>query len=148
MSSRIAFTFPPNYDPAKLDRLVLAINQRLDELSSASSADSTVNQTIPTLTEPLNDLAIGRGVYFEFVATNSFGSLTGMAGGTQGRLIIIKNSDQSNADVGLIHNSSASTPGNRFLNRDGTDYFIQAGHAVLVMYSNERRGWVPVAEVP
>lgn len=147
--SRIAFQAPVVYDPAKFNLLVLAINQRLDEATGgSSSADTTVTRDPVTLVEPRHNFPIGRGAWFEFVATNSFGSLTGLSGGSQGRMIVIYNSDQSNADVVLFHNSSSSSEDNRFITRDGSNYTIQAGEAALVMYSGEKRGWVPVAEVP
>jgi len=149
MSTRIPWRAPKDYTPAAFDQLVLAMNQRLDELSaSARAADPTASTTIPTITDTVNNLVIGRGHYFELTVNGANAGLTGITGGEPGRLIILKNVAGSANSLPLIYNSSASTAGNRFLNRSGANLTLPIGGARVLMYSGELQGWLPIAEVP
>lgn len=149
MSTRIAWRAPKDYTPAALDTLVRAINQRLDELSAAArAADPSASTAFPVITTTLNNLVIGRGHWFELTVNGADAGLTGLTGGEPGRLIVIKNVAGSANSLPLIHNSSASTEGNRFINRAGTNVTVPIGGARVLMYSGELRGWVPIAEVP
>lgn len=149
MASRLAWRAPKDYTPAAFDTLVLAINQRLDELSvSARAADPTSSTTLPVIADVVNNLVIGRGHYFELTSTTANAGLTGLTGGEPGRIIILKNVSGSSNSLPLIHNSSASTLGNRFLNRAGTNVTVPIGGARVLLYSGELQGWVPIAEVP
>lgn len=149
MASRLAWRAPKDYTPTAFDTLILAINQRLDELSTrASAADPTSSATLPVITNTTNNLVIGRGHYFELTSNSSAAGLTGIAGGDPGRIIILKNVSGSLNSLPLIHNSSASTLGNRFLNRAGTNVTVPIGGARVLLYSGELQGWVPIAEVP
>jgi len=71
-----------------------------------------------------------------------------MTGGEPGRIVILKNVAGSANSLPLIHNSSASTEGNRFINRNGANVTVPIGGARVVMYSAELQGWIPIAEVP
>ncbi len=149
MAARIPWRAPKDYTPAAFDQLVLAINQRLDELSaSARAADPTASTALPVITDTVNNLVIGRGHYFELTVNGANAGLTGMTGGEPGRIVILKNVAGSANSLPLIHNSSASTEGNRFLNRNGANVTVPIGGARVVMYSAELRGWIPIAEVP
>ena len=149
MASRLAWRAPKEYSSSAFDTLVLAINQRLDELSTrASASDPTASAPLPVITDTTNNLVIGRGHYFELTITTANAGLTGLTGGEPGRIIILKNVSGSSNSLPLIHNSSASTLGNRFLNRAGTNVIVPIGGARVVMYSAELRGWIPIAEVP
>ena len=149
MSTRIPWRAPKDYSPAAFDALVLAMNQRLDELSAAArAADPTASTALPVVTDTLNNLVIGRGHWFEFTVNGANAGLTGLTGGEPGRLIVLKNVAGSANSLPLIHNSSASTEGNRFINRNGANVTIPIGGARVLMYSGELRGWVPIAEVP
>lgn len=149
MSTRIVWRAPKDYTPVAFDTLVLAINQRLDELSAASrAADPTASAALPTITDTRNNLVIGKGHYFEFTVNGNNAGLTGLTGGEPGRIIILKNVSGSLNSLPLIHNSSASTEGNRFINRNGANVTIPINGARVLMYSGEVRGWVPIAEVP
>lgn len=149
MASRLAWRAPKEYSSSAFDTLILAINQRLDELSaSARAADPTASTTIPTITDTVNNLVIGRGHYFELTVNGANAGLTGITGGEPGRLIILKNVAGSANSLPLIYNSSASTAGNRFLNRSGANLTLPIGGARVLMYSGELQGWLPIAEVP
>ena len=149
MASRLAWRAPKEYSSSAFDTLVLAINQRLDELSTrASASDPTASALLPVITDTTNNLVIGRGHYFELTINGANGGLTGIAGGEPGRIIILKNVSGSLNSLPLIHNSSASTLGNRFLNRAGTNVTVPIGGARVLLYSGELQGWVPIAEVP
>lgn len=149
MPSRLAWRAPKDYTPSSFDTLVLAINQRLDELSaSARAADPTASAPLPVITDTVNNLVIGRGHYFELTVNGANAGLTGMTGGEPGRIVILKNVAGSANSLPLIHDSSASTEGNRFINRNGANVTVPIGGARVVMYSAELRGWIPIAEVP
>jgi len=149
MSTRIPWRAPKDYTPSAFDQLVLAMNQRLDELSAfARAADPTASTAIPTITNTVNNLVIGRGHYFELTVNGANAGLTGITGGEPGRLIILKNVAGSANSLPLIYNSSASTAGNRFLNRSGANLTLPIGGARVLMYSGELQGWIPIAEVP
>lgn len=149
MPSRLAWRAPKDYTPSSFDTLVLAINQRLDELSaSARAADPTASTALPVITDTVNNLVIGRGHYFELTVNGANAGLTGMTGGEPGRIIILKNVAGSANSLPLIHNSSASTEGNRFINRSGAGISIPVGGARAILYSAELRGWIPISEVP
>ena len=149
MASRLAWRAPKEYSSSAFDTLVLAINQRLDELSTrASASDPTASAPLPVITDTTTNLVIGRGHYFELTINGANGGLTGIAGGEPGRIVILKNVSGSLNSLPLIHNSSASTLGNRFINRAGTNVTIPIGGARVLLYSGELQGWVPIAEVP
>ena len=149
MASRLAWRAPKEYSSSAFDTLILAINQRLDELSTrASASDHTASAPLPVITDTTNNLVIGRGHYFELTINGANGGLTGIAGGEPGRIIILKNVSGSLNSLPLIHNSSASTLGNRFINRAGTNVTVPIGGARVLLYSGELQGWVPIAEVP
>lgn len=149
MPSRLAWRAPKDYTPSSFDTLVLAINQRLDELSAAArAADPTASAPLPVITDTVNNLVIGRGHYFELTVNGANAGLTGMTGGEPGRIVILKNVAGSANSLPLIHNSSASTEGNRFINRNGANVTVPIGGARVVMYSAELQGWIPIAEVP
>lgn len=149
MPSRLAWRAPKDYTPSSFDTLVLAINQRLDELSAAArAADPTASAPLPVITDTVNNLVIGRGHYFELTVNGANAGLTGMTGGEPGRIIILKNVAGSANSLPLIYNSSASTEGNRFINRNGANVTVPIGGARVVLYSAELRGWIPIAEVP
>ena len=149
MASRLAWRAPKEYSSGAFDTLILAINQRLDELSTrASASDPTASAPLPVITDTTNNLVIGRGHYFELTINGANGGLTGIAGGEPGRIIILKNVSGSLNSLPLIHNSSASTLGNRFINRAGTNVTVPIGGARVLLYSGELQGWVPIAEVP
>lgn len=149
MPSRLAWRAPKDYTPSSFDTLVLAINQRLDELSAAArAADPTASAPLPVITDTVNNLVIGRGHYFELTVNGANAGLTGMTGGEPGRIVILKNVAGSANSLPLIHNSSASTEGNRFINRNGANVTVPIGGARVVMYSGELQGWIPIAEVP
>ena len=149
MSTRIPWRAPKDYTPAAFDQLVLAMNQRLDELSvSARAADPTSSTALPVIADVVNNLVIGRGHYFELTITTANAGLTGLTGGEPGRLIILKNVAGSANSLPLIYNSSASTAGNRFLNRSGANLTLPIGGARVLLYSGELQGWLPIAEVP
>ena len=73
--------------------------------------------------------------------------LTGLTGGEPGRIIIIK-TWRIGQPTPLVHNSSASTVGNRFINRAGANVTIPIGGARVVLYSGELQGVDSTAEVP
>ena len=149
MSTRLAWRAPKDYTPAAFDNLILSLNQRLDELSvAARAADPTASSSLPVITNVVNNLVIGRGHYFELTINGANAGLTGMTGGEPGRIVILKNVAGSANSLPLIYNSSASTAGNRFLNRSGANVTVPIGGARVVMYSAELQGWIPIAEVP
>ena len=149
MASRITFKAPKDYDANAFDKLVLAINQRLDETAaSLRSADSTINPTLPIITTILHNLVIGRGTWFELTVVGSSAGLTGLTGGEAGRIIVIKNAAGSANSLLLVHNSSSSSEGNRFVMRGAANLTIPINGAHALVYSNEVRGWVPISEVP
>ena len=91
MASRLAWRAPKEYSSSAFDTLILAINQRLDELSTrASASDPTASAPLPVITDTTNNLVIGRGHYFELTINGANGGLTGIAGGEPGRIIILK----------------------------------------------------------
>ena len=72
--------------PASFDNLILAINQRLNELSvAARAADPTASAPLLS-SNVVNNLVIGRGHYFELTVNGANARLTGLTGGDQGGL--------------------------------------------------------------
>ena len=131
------------FPPAAFDRVFVSKN-----LTSHGPWQALSPQAIQKGTDTTNNLVIGRGHYFELTINGANGGLTGIAGGEPGRIIILKNVSGSLNSLPLIHNSSASTLGNRFINRAGTNVTVPIGGARVLLYSGELQGWVPIAEVP
>lgn len=154
MPARLVFQFPQAYDQAIMGQFLVALNQRLEELENrlkgtggGESAEISATRAI-TLTDVTNNLSIGRGVKIEIVALGTNVVLTGMTGGTNGRVVILKNSAASTNSITIVHEASGSTIGNRFTTRNGGSLVIPGNGARAFIYSQDARAWLPLSEVP
>ena len=156
MARRVVFQFPKTYDAADMGKFVYTINQVLADLEQSlkgssggesQSAQATGSRII-TITEVVNNLSIGRGTFFELTVIGANAGLTGMTGGVANRIVILKNSFDSQNSIPLIPNSTGSSVGNRFITRNENNLTIGVGAAYAILYSEPDRSWIPIAELP
>jgi hypothetical protein len=85
-----------------------------------------------------NDYAIGMGVFFR-LSTDAQRDLTGISGGSDGRMIIISNVGSFNL---VIKNQSASSAAaNRIITGFGADYIMAPDDTVQFIYDNTTQRW-------
>ena len=136
-------------DLQAMNKLVLAINQRLTTISDTTSSEGTAitpTDSFGSLDRTRNNISIGRGTYFEIAGVSSDAGITGIAGGSDGRLVVLKNT--GNLGFTLYHDSNASLTTNRIYTRSGAVYNVNVNAAVLLLYSTARGGWIPVGALP
>lgn len=159
MPRNLVFQFPKNYDAAVMGQFVLAINQVLIDMENnlkgtgggESIAPESQSSGVITLSGVVNNLPIGRGNYFEFMIRSNGVHLTGMSGGSPGRIVVLKNADGSNNQITIDHNSNASSEGNRFIIRNEINRVMTTNAARAFIYLTVpglSPGWYLLAEVP
>lgn len=77
------------------------------------------------------------------LSTDATRTITGLAGGTDGRVLVLENVG-SNLLV-LAHASGSSTAANRFLLPDSADLTIRPGRAVVLRYDGTASRWRAIA---
>jgi len=86
----------------------------------------------------LNNKNLGAGSYFRYTG-GDIASLTGIAGGTDGRYINITNA--SNYDLTIRNNSASSTVSNRIIIETGADAIIPSNSSVQFQYDAGISSW-------
>jgi len=159
MARRLVYQFPKTYDSTDMGKFVYAINQVIADLetqlkgggggqtAAVATATGSIGGAI-TITEVINNLAIGRGTFFELIVIGTDCALTGISGGVANRIIILKNSFNSSNSLPLIPDSTSSALGNRFITRNAANLTIGVGAAYALIYSEPNRSWIPIASVP
>ena len=94
-----------------------------------------------TTTPTINDAPLGTGV-----STLSFSgagplTLTGIAGGVDGRMLFILNN--SGDTLTMMNEDASSVAANRFTNAYSTDHIIQPGVSVVIIYFSTTARWHP-----
>lgn len=106
---------------------------------------NTVQQTIglPTLTGNANNYNLGRGTFFTITTSQTPScDITGIVGGVSGRYIEIMN--VGTRDIIFKHDSSLSTAGNRFVEKDGLDVTLAQYEIIKLRYVFSLSRWVVV----
>lgn len=85
-----------------------------------------------------NDYAIGTGIFFR-LSTDASRDITGIAGGCDGRMIVLRNVGAQN--IVLKNNSGSSSSGNKFSFSTGADITIAAGGSITLMYDVTSAVW-------
>ncbi|OGI88134.1 hypothetical protein A2995_00140 [Candidatus Nomurabacteria bacterium RIFCSPLOWO2_01_FULL_33_24] len=119
------------------------------------SADSNLFysvSTLTTITGNSNDWAIGDGVYFR-VASNELGvyQITGIAGGSDGRVIYITNINTIggfSGDLTLKNEDANSTAANRFAFSTGADINLREQSTYAFIYDSVISRWRELTIVP
>jgi hypothetical protein len=70
-------------------------------------------------------------------------TMTGIAGGSSGRLLIVYNADPGADTLTLAHNSASSTLGNRFFFSSGAALTLLPGDSITLRYDATSLFWVP-----
>ncbi len=146
---RISFTFDAQYSQEMMRRFLLAINQRLDELlttSTKSSGESVASSTVrSTIDQTIHNFAIGRGTYFELFGVGADAGLTGIAGGVDGRLIILRNIGTNT--IRLFHNSNSSIVGNRIKTSTEGTIVMSITNGLILVYDGVGQVWIPTGNL-
>ena len=99
-----------------------------------------------TTTEPtINNMSIGESkVIIEFDANNASGvSLTGVAGGTAGRILIVVNTSTT-YPLTITHDDASSEIGSRFLLPSGSDLILPSYGSIMAYHSANLGKWVRI----
>lgn len=85
-----------------------------------------------------NNVNLGNGSYFRYTG-NGTASFTGLAGGTDGRYIMLVNASSNNLTI--KHNSGSSLAANRILIETGTDVVITPNSSMQLQYDSGVPSW-------
>lgn len=144
---RLTFTFDAQYSSDMMRKFLLAINQRFDEFvsgSTRSSGESAATNTVrSTIDDTKHNFPLGRGTHFELFGVGADAGLTGIAGGVDGRLIILRNVGVNT--LRLFHNSNSSDVGNRIRTLSGSTVTITVNNGLSLVYDGVGQVWIPLA---
>jgi hypothetical protein len=93
-----------------------------------------------------NNLNIGAHTFIQLGGANGAFSISGIAGGTSGKIVIIYNS--TGQAMTLSNNDPLSVVGNRIFNGTNQNYVTPNGAAfdvVTLIYSTAKNGWLIVS---
>jgi hypothetical protein len=95
--------------------------------------------TITPLSSPQNNMAIGTGAFFRISGIGSL-VITGLAGGSEGRRIVI--CYVGAASVRFLEDDAGSLPGNRMLLGNGGSYVqLATDHSIELIFDSTTRKW-------
>lgn len=95
--------------------------------------------TITPLSSPQNNMAIGTGAFFRIGGIGSL-VITGLAGGSEGRRIVI--CYVGAASVRFLEDNAGSLPGNRMLLGNGGSYVqLATDHSIELIFDSTTRKW-------
>ena len=133
--------------PEQINEVIRAINDRFAELAVAGPVGPVQGQSALTIPAGMtNDLLLGDGVYIEISSPQGAATITGFAGGSHGRVVVIKSTGGSTLTI--AEQSEGSQAANRILTRDEADVSIASAAAVVFIYDGVRQRWVETANVP
>lgn len=131
----------------QINEVIRAINDRFAELAVGGPVGPVQGQSALTIPAGMNnDLVIGDGIYIEISSPQGAATITGFAGGRDGRLIAVKSTGGSTLTV--AEQSEGSQAANRVLTRDGNDVSIASAAARVFVYDGVQQRWVYLANVP
>lgn len=129
-----------------VNQLVRAINTRFEKVAP-SLASQPVNHSL--VIGATNGIAanfpIGRGTWFRISAPSAV-TLTGIAGGFDGRIIVLENLSQ--VTITLAHQSTSSVAVNRFYLRGLADITLTSGNAIAFVYDGVLQYWLRLCAIP
>lgn len=100
--------------------------------------------TLADITADQNDYALGTtGSYFRLVTVGGAWTLTGLANGADGRLIIIRNVGNTNNLV-LANQSASSAAANRIVTTTGSDLTVAPGKSAQLIYDSPTSRWIVI----
>ena len=88
-----------------------------------------------------NNVATGTVTVQRFTPTSAGSTVTGFAGGRDGRLIIAVNVQASAVDITLSHQNASSTNTNRIITPNQTDFVLTRGESCLLYYDGIESRW-------
>jgi hypothetical protein len=94
--------------------------------------------TNATITADQNDYAIGAASFFR-LATDAQRTITGLTGGVDGKLLVLRNTGSFN--LVLAHNSGSSAAANRILTGTGEDVVVPPDAAAILIYDATTQRW-------
>ena len=132
------------FDMETLNGLITDINDRFKILDAPLIGQGTpLNGTLPTDASGLaNNVALGSGCYHE-VACPVNTVLSGLAGGYDGRVELLKNVGATT--ITLAHELLSSVPKNCFRTRLGSSFTISTGSWALLIYSGRLERWMVIS---
>ncbi|MFM2414525.1 MAG: hypothetical protein RI911_218 [Candidatus Parcubacteria bacterium] len=121
-------------------RGLLLLNAGSGLSADIQGAIATRAGTTYTTAGSANDVALGNASYIRLDTSGAAQTLTGIAGGADGRLLTLTNADTSNA-VTLTNNDAASSAANRIITGTGANLTIAAGASVNLIYDAVDTKW-------
>lgn len=103
-------------------------------------------QTLATFSANVNDMNLASGKSMFRICANANYNLTGLAGGTDGRFVVICNVCDGNFQV--IQESAASTAANRILTGGGGTFSLARDESSLFVYDGISQRWRLTAKSP
>lgn len=88
-----------------------------------------------------NPAGLADAVWIRVSTSIASRTITGLAGGVDGRIIVITDVDTGGRTVTLSHNSGSSAAANRFSFRDG-DLVMTAGSTIALIYDGATTTWL------
>ena len=147
---RLTFTFDEKYSPDMMRKFLLAINQRFDDAiastAKSSGESATSNLARRTIDVIEHNFPLGRGTHFELYGVGHDAGITGMAGGADGRLIIVRNVGVD--AIRFFHNSNSSVVGNRIRTRDENTMSVTITNGAVFVYDGPGQVWIPIGMLP
>lgn len=146
---RISFTFAKEYSAQMMSSFLLAINQGLESVASTAAApgeSASTDTARRVIDSTVHNFPLGRGTYFELSSVGPDAGMTGIAGGTDGRLIILRNVGINS--LPLFHDSNSSVVGNRIKTRTGATAVIAINGGLVLVYDGAQRMWIPTGSLP
>lgn len=125
----------------------IAINKTTGAIALNSQLNLSATIRPPQLTAQVNDYAPA-GIESASVVKiycSSTQSLTGIAGGVDGRVIILCN--VANVDITIPTNSTSSAAGNRIVFPDGQDFRLPGWGSVALIFDGYANCWHPFGTV-
>lgn len=119
---------------------ILAIIQALDGTTATDIRWKL--STLAQITAAQNDYAIGAGVVFR-LSSDASRNITGIAGGADGRMIVIFNVGAQ--DIVLTNNDAASAAANRIITGTGASVTVTAAGQAILVYDGTSTCWRRVA---
>ena len=99
-----------------------------------------------TISANTDNLAVGTTNGSWVDATTSGGSynLTGMTGGSDGRIVEVTNNQGGSGNLTIVHNAT-STAANRFYCPESTNIVLKKGEGIICKYSSAESRWIVIA---
>jgi hypothetical protein len=115
----------------------------INALDGTAATDIRLKATVKSqITANQNDYAIGDGAVF-LMSSDASRNVTGIAGGAEGRVIIIFNQGAQN--IVFQNQNAGSSAANRIITGTGADITVAADGQIMLVYESTNSRWRRIA---